>query len=322
MFYNPFREVWVYSMRDYWEPRIDGLCRRFRRYREGPDLVSATANWDKRTDLNLWFCLDRYDLLRQVMTDPQVYASLYNLDVVGYESIMLGLFSILHGWGDEGRPKLNAVFGGFSRDGWHWHRPHRRPIINVSEEKGAWNWGNVQSVGGCCLVVGDQLYFYVSGRSGSTPACDNVEAACTTGLAILRRDGFVSMRAFDIEGTLTTRPVKFSGRHCFINADVKEGELRAEILDSDYKVIQPFSRANCTLFRGDSTLEAIHWKGADDLAALAGRPVRFRFYLTQGDLYAFWVSPDESGASYGYVAAAGPGLTGPRDREGSAAYPG
>jgi hypothetical protein len=47
--------------------------------------------------------------------------------------------------------------------------------------------------------------------------------------------------------------------------------------------------------------------------------VRFRFYLTEGDLYAFWVSPDESGASHGYVAAGGPGLTGPTDTVGSTA---
>lgn len=36
--------------------------------------------------------------------------------------------------------------------------------------------------------------------------------------------------------------------------------------------------------------------------------VRFRFHLTNGDLYAFWVSPDASGASYGFMAAGGPGF--------------
>jgi hypothetical protein len=48
--------------------------------------------------------------------------------------------------------------------------------------------------------------------------------------------------------------------------------------------------------------------------------LRFRFYLKRGSLYAFWVSPDESGASLGYVAAGGPGFTGPRDTVGMAAY--
>ena len=41
--------------------------------------------------------------------------------------------------------------------------------------------------------------------------------------------------------------------------------------------------------------------------ALAGTPVRFRFHLRAGSIYSFWVSPDQSGASYGYVAAGGRG---------------
>ena len=49
---------------------------------------------------------------------------------------------------------------------------------------------------------------------------------------------------------------------------------------------------------------------------MSGRPVRFRFQLTNGSLYAFWVSPDATGASHGYVAAGGPGFTGPRDTTG------
>ena len=50
--------------------------------------------------------------------------------------------------------------------------------------------------------------------------------------------------------------------------------------------------------------------------ALAGRPVRLRFFLRRGRLYAFWVSPSSSGASLGRVAAGGPGFTGPTDTVG------
>jgi hypothetical protein len=60
----------------------------------------------------------------------------------------------------------------------------------------------------------------------------------------------------------------------------------------------------------------IKWKGVADLSALGGQPVRFRFHLQNGSLYAFWVSPDASGASHGYVAAGGPGFTGAQDTTG------
>jgi hypothetical protein len=71
--------------------------------------------------------------------------------------------------------------------------------------------------------------------------------------------------------------------------------------------------------QGDSTRQRVTWQGADNLAALAGRRVRFRFHLRQGQLYSFWVSPDARGASLGYMAGGGPEFGGPTDTIGSGA---
>jgi hypothetical protein len=70
--------------------------------------------------------------------------------------------------------------------------------------------------------------------------------------------------------------------------------------------------------REDSTRAEVTWKGAD-LAKLTGKVVRFRFHLRNGELYAFWVSPKDTGACHGYVAAGGPGLTGATDDVGGKA---
>jgi len=109
-------------------------------------------------------------------------------------------------------------------------------------------------------------------------------------------------------GTLTTRCVRFTGKYLFVNVDADAGEFRAELLDESGQVIAPFSRDNCVPISVDKTLQLVRWKDASDLSAVAGKPVKFRFYLTNGQLYAFWVSQDQSGASHGYVAAGGPGL--------------
>jgi hypothetical protein len=77
---------------------------------------------------------------------------------------------------------------------------------------------------------------------------------------------------------------------------------------------------NCEPIRGDSTIQPVTWKGAKDLSELAGKTVRFRFHVKKGSLYSFWVSPDESGASHGYVAAGGPGYPADKDTVGTAAY--
>ncbi|HSW45481.1 MAG TPA: hypothetical protein VLM89_07915, partial [Phycisphaerae bacterium] len=76
----------------------------------------------------------------------------------------------------------------------------------------------------------------------------------------------------------------------------------------------------CMPITTDSTIQPVRWMEVPDLAALAQKPVRLRFHLTNAKLYSFWASHEESGASDGYVAAGGPGFTEPRDTAGRAAY--
>jgi hypothetical protein len=308
VFWNPFRKVWVYSLRHGW-----GVPRA-RRYWEVKDLL-AGPQWNEITEPVMWTGSDRLDPPREDLGDtPQ----LYNLDAVAYESVMLGLFTIWRGDKNNppGRPKPNSVWLGFSRDGYHWDRPDRHAFIPVSERQGDWNWGNVQSVGGGCLVVGDHLRFYFSGRAGVSPAMRDGNG--TTGLALLRRDGFASMDAGPAAGTLTTRPLKFGGRHLFVNVAAPQGELRAEVLGQDGNVVAPFTAANCKpVIRAEGTKLALTWNGANDLSAIAGRTVSIRFTLTNGALYSFWISPEANGASHGYVAAGGPGFTGASDTTGN-----
>jgi hypothetical protein len=112
---------------------------------------------------------------------------------------------------------------------------------------------------------------------------------------------------------LTTRAVRFSGKRLFVNVAAAAGELRVEALDKDGRAIAPFTREACEPLRVDKTKVQVKWREADDLSSLAGRPVRFRFHLSSGSLYSFWVSPDASGTSNGYMAAGGTGFVGGRD---------
>jgi hypothetical protein len=315
LFYNPFRKVWVYSLRNH-QDQVSYLGRH-RRYVESKSFCTLTP-WSSDDALG-WIAADDLDRPR---VDINFQPELYNLDCVAYESVVLGLFSMYYG--DPGdRQKPNHIQAGFSRDGFHWSRPSRDPFINVSERAGDWNWSNVQSAGGCCLVVGDHLHFYVSGRAG-VQGTDS-PGVCSTGLATLRRDGFASLDAIADRLSraaglaprargVTTRTVRFAGSHLFVNAAADGGELRAEVLDAGGKIIEPFSAAKCTPVTGDSTRVEVAWPGAS-IGDLAGQPVRFRFYLRDGRLYSFWVTASARGASRGYVAAGGPGFAGTMDVE-------
>lgn len=302
---DPFRQVWVYSIRGSEKGGGVGRCRF---YGESPQF--GVPLWKNFRDLPRWTCADSLDRVKAVAYD-EFLPDLYNLDATPYESLMLGLFSIHAQEAKGDRPKINYVTLGYSRDGFHWHRPDRRPFLDVSDDPKAWNYGNVQSAGGGCLIVGDKLYFYCSGRNSGKNPDDG--SGGSTGLAILRRDGFASMEAGENTAMLTTRPVRFSGRHLFVNVNAPKGELRVEVLDEAGHVLAPFTREACAPVRADSARQVVSWNGAADLAALAGKVVRFRFHLQRGGLYAFWVSPDSSGASQGYVAAGGPEFMGSRD---------
>ena len=317
-FYNPFRQRFVFSIRLSWD-------RRARLYVEHPDFGQA-ARWDPDQPVR-WARADRLD-----RPDPQIglRPQLYDVNAVAYESIMLGAFAIFHGPENPdaariSRPKINDLQLAYSRDGFHWHRPHRQAFIASSRQWGDWNYGYIHAAGGLCLVVGDELWFYYGAFSGQGSVLKTGEtssayeqgnamyAGGNTGLATLRRDGFASMQADSPCGVLATRLVTFSGSHLFVNLDAPEGELRVEILDERGDVIQPFSLDNCRPVAADATRTRLTWNGVQDLSSLAGCPVQFRFHLHDGHLYSFWVSDSLSGASRGYLAAGGPGLPGPMD---------
>lgn len=309
-FRNPFRRTWTFSLR---ADRPHSL-HRYRRYIEATEF--AAARWSD-ADPVTWVGSDSADLQRDdLRTAPQ----LYGLDGAPYESVMLGLFTVYRGEKTD-REKPNDLCVAFSRDGFHWSRESRDPFIAVSERRGDWNWGNVQSAGGCCVINGDTLYFYVSGRAGIPGTA--LPGECSTGLATLRRDGFASLSdrfppgstrpVAPIRGSLVTRPLQFSGGHLFVNARI-DGSIKVEALDRGGRVIAPFTIDRCEPVSGDGTRLAVRWNsvprprsGQGSLAALAGQPVRLRFVLDRAELFAFWVSPTASGHSRGYLAAGGPG---------------
>jgi hypothetical protein len=326
-FWNPFRSVWVNSDRGAAglpaTPNRAAISSRARFYSESKDLTTWTPSDPGQT---FWTGADDQDPPYYLNNPGGQPPELYNLDCVAYESVMVGLFSWFYpgiGYRDYTLPgpTLVELAVGFSRDGFSWVRPTRNSgpsgaFIPASDTAGTWNAYNTQSVGGGFLVVGDELWFYFSSRTLQKPQ----DGTFSTGLATLRRDGFYSMDASSTQGTLVTHPVRFSGGHLFVNVKDPSGQLLVDVLDSNGNVIQPFSARNCVPLSVDKTLQEVTWSGAN-LATLAGQNVKFRFYLTNGGLYSFWVSSNAQGASNGYVAAGGPGFTGVTDTVGAAGYP-
>ena len=314
MFYNPFRKKWCYSLRAYFDGRA-------RNYVEGDDFIEA-SQWGMDSPDNpeskavYWTGADRFDPIHPATNiEPQ----LYNLDAVPYESIMLGFFQLHYGPPNEvgiktGIPKITELEFAYSRDGFHWARPDRNCALRCGDNN-AWDRGYVQSLGNICTVDEDKLTFYFTGfygneESGTKSAMYDKGA---TGIAFLRRDGFVSLDAAEQESEILTRKIRFDSNYLFVNTDSEKGSLRVEILDETGNVLNGFSRQDCISIAANKTKQMVSWKQNNSLAGLAGKTVRFRFILQNAKLYSFWVSPSLRGESRGYVAGGGPCYHGPID---------
>ena len=329
-FYNPFRGKWVFSLRAEMGPWGKGGTRS-RSYREADDFFEG-SKWrfelkGTTDDVVMWLQPDDLDVRDPVLKlKPQIY----NFDAVAYESIMLGAFSVWRGPENNeivksGMPKIVDVEFAYSRDGFHFDRPDRTPAIAAERwASKKWDAGYVQNIGNILVVKDEKLYFYYSACAGNPDRLGIGGFSCdlngaydqgASGVAILRRDGFASMRpAVERKsGEFTTVPVRFSGRYMFVNADMSKGRLKVEVLDEKGLAVPGFAAEDCIPVKLDSTKVQVRWKGEKDLGCVAGRIVRFRFVVEGGDLYSFWVSPSPKGESGGYLGGGGPDYPGVRD---------
>lgn len=105
--------------------------------------------------------------------------------------------------------------------------------------------------------------------------------------ATIRTDGFVSVHAGGSPGTMTTKPITFTGKEMVINYSTSgAGGVRVELQDAAGKPLPGFSLDDCPVRYGDDIEWVVKWNGGSDVSELAGRPVRIRFELDDGDLYS------------------------------------
>jgi hypothetical protein len=106
------------------------------------------------------------------------------------------------------------------------------------------------------------------------------------GLATLRLDGFVSINAA-AAGTMTTKKFVFIGDTLEVNANAKGGSILVEALDAEGKVIEGFSKKDCTPITTDSVRHVLKWKGKKDCHLIQAMPIRMRFHMKKAKLYSF-----------------------------------
>ncbi len=252
-------------------------------------------------------------------------ADIYFMQVTGYAGIYVGIPAIYQRTSCFD-PSLRGTIHGqlaVSGDGRSWSRVCQGEQFLVLGEEGSWDSGLISPA--CApVILGEELIYYYSGRRirHDEPLPEDYSRGC--GLARLRLDGFASLDAGPIGGTVLTVPFWPEGKYLYINGDASEGEIRVEVLqDYTYVELKKFERGEsgkglfraekCVPLNENSTCHRVEWengenfiddfpagwnrpKSSDDLKGMlhfSERAIGLRFYLRNAKLYSFWFAESE-----------------------------
>lgn len=237
-----------------------------------------------------------------------------NLIVIPYHGLYLGLLQVLNStaqvidFGAKGEPRPDSpgqdgtmdVQLVCSRDLLHWERlGDREPFLPLGEV-GAWDQSMLMPFTSNGIVRDGKHWLYYGGsfhshrpRSVWDMPGDYPEERQALGLATLRRDGFVSLRAGPEGGSLIMRPLGFPGGRLTLNfATGESGSVAVELRDEAGQPLPGYALEQCDPIYGDALDFVVSWSGEADLSGLADRPVRLYFELRDAALYAFRFATD------------------------------
>jgi hypothetical protein len=168
----------------------------------------------------------------------------------------------------------------FSRDGRTWLRT-REPFLDRSLTPGAWD--HAMAWGSAAVPVGDELLLYYGGYARGHKIAPDRERQI--GLARLRRDRYVALRAA-AEGRLLTRPFRLGeAAGLTLNADARGGHIRTRLTTPEGKPVTGFDWHDATPIATDGLARQVRFRRS--LHSLAGRVVRVEMRLSNAALYGF-----------------------------------
>lgn len=227
--------------------------------------------------------------------DPRM--EIYSMNAFRYESLYLGFIERMHMTPDKVDLELAYSFDGKA---WHRSRP-RRSFIPWGPEA-AWDGTWIASPTNGVIKHKSRLWCYYSGRSAAHAAPEPHNQG-GIGLATLREDGFVSMRAVESPGWIETPAFEWPGDDLLVNMDARvdltshprrcTGELTVEVRDAAGKPVKGRGREDCLpLCTNTESMNAQHpvpvrWQGDRTLARLKGRKIKLVFHLRDCHLYSF-----------------------------------
>jgi hypothetical protein len=209
----------------------------------------------------------------------------YNMGLFRYEGLYIGTPAMFHSndnrWNKDGFHLIQLVC---SRDLKTFKRLGNRQTFIGPSPVGQGAYDLTQLLGPSAPVVrGDELWFYYTGIKYRTPPKDADRDAGAICLAVLRRDGFISLDAGTNNGMILTNPFTVTASSLLVNVDAPTGELRVEVLDGNGKIV-----AQSEPLSGDLLRHRVKW-AEGNIAEMKAQDVSLRFTLRDAQFYSYWL---------------------------------
>ena len=213
------------------------------------------------------------------------YTQFYGMPIFRYESVLLGFLQVFKC--TDGHRSCEGTIDvqlTCSRDGRRWQPVGDRRAVVPGGEKGAWDWGIVET-GNSLVRDGDSVRIYYTGYNNTHGNIDREHFAI--GMATWPRDRFAGLRAGSKGGEVKVTSV-VQGDTLHVNADASGGSLVAEIVTEDGQPIEGFEASTCLPVSEDTLDTAIRWRDDPPSASLKGKPVGVNLRLTDAELFSIW----------------------------------
>ena len=243
----------------------------------------------------------------------------YGLSPFPYGDAYLGYLWVLHTYSQQIDIQLVS-----SRDGRVWTRCANRRVffplgfVRIDYDNDAFDSEMIMSITPPVLKDG-MLWMYYTGYANKHNAREGIlnpgglgnSYVGQIGVAKLPPEGFSSLDATS-QGHVLTRVLLFEGSKMHVKASLLsltypdhafnkvwselfdnvpdgQGQLRVEVQAPGGRGLPGYAASECLTQSEGNDDYRVSWKGKRDLSELRGRPVRFRFVLSNARLYSFRV---------------------------------
>lgn len=272
-------------------------------------------NWD---DYGLVFQSDELDqqkgkdVIRARLADPTLMpmsfvdekvfrVDVYNMGVFHYEGLFVGMPAMFHATGPvpnyPNTDGFQIVQLAVSHDLKAWYRVCDRATFIGPSRLGSGAYDLTQILPPSAPVVhDDELWFYYTGLkyrntfryigtypNGHTePRTDQEPDHGAICLAVLRRDGFVSLDGGEDEGFILTKPFTLDSESIDLNVKTHDhGRAVVELVDTAQKPI-----ATSEPLEGDGVRLPVRWLSTPELKQQVGKQVQLKIRLHNASLFS------------------------------------